>query len=397
MKIKVKAEDFQVREQAGVQLSQEPGAYAVYRLAKRHWDTFDLVDYLARRLRVGRGEISFGGIKDRFGQTEQLVSIRTRPELPRALAEMGFSLSLAGYLSFPIGAGHVRGNRFLITLRDLRPRELLHVEESLPALQAGGVPNYYDQQRFGSARHGGGFMGKEIFLGRREQALRLYFQPSGQDRRKTRALKACVSENWGKWERCLPLAFGEYRRLLLYLREHRRAFHGALALIDRRFLRFVIGSYQSFLFNQVLSLYLKSLQGEHGFALLRYPYRWGEFLFPASLPEGLLARLRGSSLPVPGHDSSLSDPSVRALVERVLEAEGVELSQLRVRQLSGLRLHGLQRSVLLLPEGLQARGPEPDELYPGRRKLTLQFSLPRGGYATLVVKRLQAQRLQARP
>ena len=30
----------------------------------------------------------------------------------------------------------------------------------------------------------------------------------------------------------------------------------------------------------------------------------------------------------------------------------------------------------------------PDELYPGRQKLRLGFELPKGAYATLVVKRL---------
>jgi tRNA pseudouridine13 synthase len=35
-------------------------------------------------------------------------------------------------------------------------------------------------------------------------------------------------------------------------------------------------------------------------------------------------------------------------------------------------------------------GPvEEDELYDKKKKLTLKFFLPRGGYATLIVKRLQ--------
>ena len=41
-----------------------------------------------------------------------------------------------------------------------------------PVVAADGIPNYFDEQRFGSARHKAGFMGREIFLGRREEALR---------------------------------------------------------------------------------------------------------------------------------------------------------------------------------------------------------------------------------
>ena len=54
----------------------------MYRLRKRSWDTFDLLDVLARRLHVRRGDISLGGIKDRHGDTTQHVAIPDRADLP---------------------------------------------------------------------------------------------------------------------------------------------------------------------------------------------------------------------------------------------------------------------------------------------------------------------------
>jgi tRNA pseudouridine13 synthase len=41
-----------------------------------------------------------------------------------------------------------------------------------------------------------------------------------------------------------------------------------------------------------------------------------------------------------------------------------------------------------MPEDFSQSPPEPDDLYPGRQKTTLRFFLPRGAYATLVIKRL---------
>jgi tRNA pseudouridine13 synthase len=38
-----------------------------------------------------------------------------------------------------------------------------------------------------------------------------------------------------------------------------------------------------------------------------------------------------------------------------------------------------------------------DDLYPGRHKLTLHFDLPRGAYATIVIKRLTVPPLPPRP
>jgi tRNA pseudouridine13 synthase len=43
---------------------------------------------------------------------------------------------------------------------------------------------------------------------------------------------------------------------------------------------------------------------------------------------------------------------------------------------------------LLFPQDVSASSPESDDRFPGRNKLTLTFTLPRGSYATLVIKAL---------
>jgi tRNA pseudouridine13 synthase len=390
MKIKVRPEDFIVREQSELALSARQDRYAVYALTKRAWDTFDLLDYLARRLRLARQDISVGGIKDRFGQTEQLVSVRAAANLPATLQERNFSLELRGYVPEPITARAVAGNRFTIIVRDIDPRLEASCLAAAEAVRAWGLPNYFDEQRFGSARHGRGFMGKEVFLGHREQALRLYFTPSRHDDRRTRALKSCVSERWGRWAECLEPAFGDYRRVLEYLAGHPRAFTRALGLLDRRYLVFVLNAYQSYLYNQVLADYLRRLADLHRLTLLERAWLWGSFLFYERLPEELAAGLNEVKLPVPGYDSEVPDAEIRAITEGVLQREGLALADLKVRQLSRIEVHGVERRMLVVPGDFQVSGVGPDELYPGRRRLTLDFSLPRGSYATLIVKRFQA-------
>jgi tRNA pseudouridine13 synthase len=390
MKIKVKPEDFVVREQSELTLSGRRDRYAVYALTKRSWDTFDLLDYLSRRLRLARQDISVGGIKDRFGHTEQLVSVRAAGGLPARLQEGNFSLELRGYAPEPVTARAVAGNRFTITVRDIDPRLEAGCLAAVEAVRVWGLPNYFDEQRFGSARHGRGFMGKELYLGHRERALRLYFTPSRHDDRRTRELKSRVIERWGRWTECLEPAFGDYRRVLEYLAGHHGAFTRALGLLDRRYLVFVLNAYQSYLYNQILSGYLQRLAEQQGLTLLERAWLWGSFLFYERLPEDLSERLRGVQLPVPGYDSLLPDPEIRAITEGVLQLEGLALADLKVRQLSRLQVHGVERGMIVVPEDLQVSDLGADELYPGRRRLTLDFSLPRGSYATLIVKRLQA-------
>ena len=93
-------------------------------------------------------------------------------------------------------------------------------------------------------------------------------------------------------------------------------------------------------------------------------------------------------LPVPGHDSELPDERIRGIVHEVLTAEEISLSDLRVRQMHRIVVHGVERSALVLPEGLRASEPESDDLYHGKKKMTLSFFLPRGSYATILLKRI---------
>ena len=60
---------------------------------------------------------------------------------------------------------------------------------------------------------------------------------------------------------------------------------------------------------------------------------------------------------------------------------------LRVRHLKDVYFSKGTRPALFFAGGL-AHAVDADELAPGRKKLRLDFELPRGAYATLVVKRV---------
>ena len=369
-------------------LSATPSEYAIFTLHKTSWDTFDLVDLLARKWGVPRQNIGLGGFKDRHGSTAQRISVRGLTGTPGRLEDRNFRAEFLGWSDHAVSARDVRGNRFRITLRDLTGPEASRVAAAGPEVAAVGFPNYFDAQRFGSARHGAGFMGKAIFLGKRERALRLWFTPSKHDDKKTRALKQCVLEHWGQWEKCAGLTFGEYARVLACLQESRGAFHKALERIDRRFLVLALNAYQSFLFNQVLSRWLATVAASHHAALtpLRSPF--GELLFYHRVPEALAAELGGTELPVPGYDTSVEDATVSRILSSVLEEEGIRLTDLRVRQMRGISVGGVMRAAVVRPQDLEVTPAADDEMYPGRQKIVLSFFLPRGSYATLLVKRL---------
>ena len=71
----------------------------------------------------------------------------------------------------------------------------------------------------------------------------------------------------------------------------------------------------------------------------------------------------------------------------LLEEEKVEQRQFRLKKLAKTFFGKGLRDALMAPEGLTSSAA-PDELNPGRRKLTLGFELPKGSYATILLKRL---------
>src|SRR5207248_1560678 len=109
-----------------------------------------------------------------------------------------------------------------------------------------------------------------------------------------------------------------------------------------------------------------------------------------SLDDEQRRALAGLMLPLPSARLKLdADDPRTGLVQSVLDEEGLELRQMQVKGVRELFFSKGERAALCQPAGLMAAAAD-DGLNAGRQKLTLAFDLPRGSYATLVVKRVTA-------
>jgi tRNA pseudouridine13 synthase len=391
MKIKVKPEDFVVLEISSVRLSRIPGAYRVYKLFKRQWDTFDLLDFLSFKLGVPKADIAVSGIKDRYGDTSQLVSIKTGTGLPHQLEEKNFTLTHAGYTDEKLRAADIEGNRFTIVLRDIPYYQLDLILQSCEQAKQQGFPNYFDEQRFGSARAGQGFMGKALFLGQMEEALKIYLAPSKHDRREEKAFKTDMTDNWRRWEKVTVPAPRKYQGIFETLTAFGKweAFTRAVNAIDRDMLVMALHGYQSYLFNRIVYHYLSSLQQtDADIRLEKLAFKYGYLLFYKILSEPVFGKMSTLLLPVPGHDTQTTDPVVEQALRAALDEEHISLGDLKVKKLPGKAVRGVERALIAVPEEFRVNTPANDECYPGRYKIGLEFSLPRGTYATMLVKRI---------
>ncbi len=381
MKLKCRPEDFRVEELLSLRLARH-GRYSVYRLEKRYWNTLDVIRELERRNRfrsVGRA-----GLKDRYSQSVQYLSVAGPG--PDEIIEKNWRLVLAGKSDEPVTREAVSGNRFTITLRQLTSDEVGRVGTALPQVRASGLPNYYDEQRFGSARGGQGFIGRKLLDGHYNGALKLLLAtPSAADDTATRRRKQLALDCWGDWPRVRDCAPPEARAAVEHLVGRPSDSKGAVKLLPRPLLELFLNAYQSWLYNEILCALLRKL----GIPTREVAYSQGRLAFYQVLAPDQLRYLDRLTIPVPGPGAEFASDRVAAITTEVLAREGLELEGMKLTlRLRGLYFKPYPRRALLRPAELRARGPADDELYPGHHKLELSFTLPPGSYATVVVKRL---------
>jgi len=276
-----------------------------------------------------------------------------------------------------------------VTLRSLSAEEADRARRELAAVAAEGVPNYFDDQRFGSVSGPDGeFIGRLLVRGRFEDALRLALTaPYDFDRAAQKEVKRILTECWGDWEACKArLPPGHARSLAEYLRHRPGDYRGAVVRLRPELRGLYLSAYQSHLWNRMLARLLARLCRPEQLRPLRL--RLGTVPVLVGLDAEQRRTLSGLALPLPSARLKLAadDPHAELLAS-VLAEEGLQLRDLQVRGVRELFFSRGERAVLCVPQGVRAALAD-DELHAGRRKVVLNFDLPRGAYATLVVKRV---------
>jgi tRNA pseudouridine13 synthase len=381
MKLKARPEDFQVEERLKLRLKRA-GAYSVYRLEKRFWNTLDVITHLEQR--HGLRKLSRAGLKDRYAQSVQYLSIPGRG--PKQVIEKNYTLRLAGMADEPVSRDVLLGNLFRVTLRALTDDEASAILTALPKVNRFGFPNYYDEQRLGSARHGQGFIARRLIAGHFNGALRLWLgTPSAADDTQMRRRKTAIEEHWGDWPRILELAPPEGQPAIRHLNQNPKDFKGAVYLIPRNLLELFVNAYQAWLWNEIVAALLAELK----VPLRPLDYSLGTLAFYDELNPTDAKFLSRLVIPAPGPDAEFSSERVSRVTNQILAREGLSLDQLELKlRIRGVFFKAYPRKALVTPEHLKASSPEPDDMYPGRKKIVISFFLPPGSYATMLIKRL---------
>jgi tRNA pseudouridine13 synthase len=385
VKLKRLPQDFQVEELAALEPATG-GPYALYRLTKRSMGTLEVLEALSRRWRIARPRISFGGLKDRYAIAHQHVSILHGPR--RDLRQKSFALAYLGQCPHPFTAESLRGNRFALVIRSLTPAAGDAALAALERVRVEGMPNYFDDQRFGSVGAGGEFVAQPWMAGDFELALRLALaEPNPADRPRHRAEKESLRQRWGDWAACLE-ASPRWRATpaLRHLVHRPGDFKGAFARLSGDLRGLYLSAYQGHLWNQMLALLIRERCPQE--RLFDVRLRLLDVPMFRGLDQPTREALAAAELPLPS--ARVRGEPGAELAERVLAEAGLTLASLRIRApRENFFARGLRRAVV--QPGELTHRIEPDDLEPQRQKLTLSFELPRGSFATILVKGITAR------
>ncbi|MBN1762977.1 MAG: tRNA pseudouridine(13) synthase TruD [Methanomicrobia archaeon] len=408
--IKTIPADFVVREVTNRTEGNE-GKYLIAELTKENWDTHSVAREISNRLRVSRNRVGFAGTKDKFAVTTQKISLWDTDETALERVRIAdVSLRPIGRSNKAVSLGDLYGNEFTIVIRNIEGTKAA-ITERISAITheietAGGIPNFFGVQRFGTNRPITHVVGKHLVEGTVKAAVLSYisdiFPEESEAAKEARALcahgdlKACLKQ--------MPLFLRYERAMLNELVKSTEAERGeaqylaAFSVLPKNLQKLFVHAYQAYLFNLVVSHRMQhnlpfneALVGDvvcfHNERGLADPDRVERVT--EDNVEGINRLIKHGrafvTAPIFGFETELAEGVVGEIERTVLNDEKVRLPHFNSEKLPELSSKGTRRPVLV-PVAVTCGELQEDERNPGRSKATVQFFLPKGSYATVLLR-----------
>ena len=106
----------------------------------------------------------------------------------------------------------------------------------------------------------------------------------------------------------------------------------------------------------------------------------GDYIFPAE-------QIKNTSIPTPASKMDAMDPDIENIYRAILEENSLTRPMFNITKIRQAYFKSIQRSIIAFPRELIFEFND-DEMHAGQKKLELKFVLPRGSYATMLIKRI---------
>ncbi len=382
--------------------------YTTFNLVKINKDTFGAIRMISRALKVHPNLIEVAGLKDKRSisvqkasikgdQVEKLKKLKLKDIFFRSIAPAKKSVKL----------GSNRGNHFIITLRniDKKVNEEKRIKELINELHTRGFPNYYGLQRFGTFRPNSHLIGRFILEGEYKKAYDEFVLATYSTELPESQLLREELKKTGDLEKAytsFPEGLNYERVMIKYLMNNSRDYEGAINHLPNYLIKLLISSFQSYLFNKMLSLRHKNeisiykpikgdvfsiLDDDNG-NITKIKYTYGG-LYDEFLREANNLNRARIVMPLIGYDTNLDDfPLMKSLLLEILDREQISAEIFKNELLYTYEFKGSFRPIIVKPIGLKILEFTEDDIFQNKNKLKIEFSLQKGSYATLLLREI---------
>lgn len=388
--------------------SLERQRYLLCVLVKRNWDTFIAVKNVAKQLGIDQNRVQIAGIKDAKAITAQHITIENVSMEDAAKVNVkDIEVRPVGYFRNPLSLFYLLGNSFTIRVRAIENEEPFVREQIGKTMQeishAGGIPNFFGHQRFGTTRPITHLVGKAILKGDFEEAAMVFLaKPSVDEHPASRQARAELQAN-----RDFKLALENFpkqlrfeRLMLHYLADKPDDFAGAFRQLPIKLQMLFVQAHQSYLFNRFLSERVKR-------GLPLGLAKAGDFVVGierSGLPMVNMAKTVNAesvtkvnesikvgklrvALPIVGFKQKLSEGIMGEIEQQVLEEEEVNIDNFRVTAFSKLGGRGGLRTAVTPVNDFKLLGVS--AYGDGKAcQFFVSFMLLRGSYATVLLREI---------
>ena len=349
--------------------------YPLYILEKRNIDSNHAIFEIRSKLGI---KLKVIGLKDAKAVTKQYASSEQTKNIIKEANTAHTLLTLKGFTKTPIGKSSLSGNAFRITIHDPTVSD---ISSFIPEIK--NIANFYGLQRFGSERMVTHLVGKEIVKCNFQKAVELLLSftteydsaMSIEIRNKSRDPK-----KYSQIIRELPKRMDiEYQ--VMSVLEKGKGPITALRSIPINIRRLFVQAYQAYIFNRCLSMailngenVLKSKEGDlcfeiensSAFGRIR-KYNSSTDLISQTVPAIRLI----------GYTFQSGKGRFDKIIEQIMSIEGITPREFYIKEMQELSAQGGFRQAPLWSKDFTFRG-----------SLTVSFKLPKGSYATTLLREL---------
>ncbi|MFX0071110.1 MAG: tRNA pseudouridine(13) synthase TruD [Candidatus Hermodarchaeota archaeon] len=392
-------------------LEQQNDRYTTFNLIKINKDSFDAFREISKALKIPRDLIYYSGLKDKCSISVQKVSIAGNylDKIKKLKIRDSFFRSIRSSKK-PVKIGDNWGNNFTITIRNIDNKKSLNesINSIIKYLLKHGFPNYYGLQRFGIYRPNSHLVGRYLLEGRYKEAFEEFvtkIYPTENETLQKIRNNLKMDGDFRKAYEILPRSLYYERIMVKHLINNPNDYEGCFKVLHKDIINLLISAFQSFIFNKMLSLRIKkgipltnpikgdtiSILEENNDHITQIKYVLGakKGLYDKYLTKAIDLNRARIILPIVGYETNLSEfPLMKNILTESLEQEGIDINIFNSKLLNQYDFKGAFRAMMMKPTGLRVIELTKDNLYPGKMKLKIEFSLLKGSYATMILREL---------